>query len=458
MWIMLPCLHLILHELSPVFSEASFVSNSEILLGWVMCLGSRTEYRVAQSFHAEEETSRSERHPFDRFYNFFARSAWTVSDLARHVAALAVARLKVIGPLFLVVDDTLLHKRGVKVFGLGWFRDAVASTRKRVATASGNNWVVLALAVPIPLAPSRVFCIPLAMRLHLAGEEHPSCATLARQMLDEVLTWFPDRDVILIADTAYACEPALAGLPQRVGFVGRMRSDAAIYDPTPLPQSASKPGRKPQKGPRLPSPKEAAAKADAAAKAASGKQQGPWQWQRVEALAYGVQRTLRVLSGVVLWPHVLGLRQVHLVVVRDPAGKFEDTYLFTTRVEALPEWVIETFAKRWAIEVSFRDSKQVLDIEGPQHWCQQSIEKLAPWVWLMQSVIMVWYVTDGHQCAEAKEVEALMGPWDSPTSLRHMLQVLRRATLNLSINTNSSDAKELQRWIGSLKNLINAAA
>src|SRR5436309_14995817 len=183
MWIMLPCLQVILHDLSPVFSEPSFVSNSEILLGWIMCLGRRTEYRVAQSFHAEEEPSRSERHPFDRFYNFFARSAWTVCDLARHVAALAVARLKVIGPLYLVVDDTLLHKRGKKVFGLGWFRDAVASTRKRVATASGNNWVVLALAVPIPLYPSRIFCIPLLMRLHLPDKDKPSCAALARGML-----------------------------------------------------------------------------------------------------------------------------------------------------------------------------------------------------------------------------------------------------------------------------------
>jgi hypothetical protein len=453
MWIMLPCLQVILHELSPVFSEPSFVTHCEMLLGWVMCLGTHTEYRVGQSIHADEEPSRSERHPFDRYYNFFSRSAWQVSDLARHVAALAVAHLKVLGPLYLVVDDTLLHKRGKKVFGLGWFRDAVASTRKRVATASGNNWVVLGLAVPIPLCPSRIFCIPLAMRLHRPGDDQPSCAALARQMLDEALTWFPDRDVILIADAAYACTPVLEGLPKRVDYVGRLRSDAAVYDPTPPQQPASKPGPKPQKGPRLPSPRDAAALADQA-----GEGQGRWQWQSVQALAYGVTRTLRVLAYTVVWPHVLATRSVRLVVVRDPEGKFEDTHLFTTKLDALPGWVIETFAKRWAVEVAFRDSKQVLDIEGPQHWCEQSIEKLAPWVWLMQSVILVWYVTQGHKCAEAKEVEALMGPWDSPTSLRHMIQVLRRATLNVSINDNSSDPNELRHWIATLKNLINAAA
>jgi hypothetical protein len=440
MWIMLPCLQLIVHDLSPVFSEPSFVTHCEFLLGWVMCLGARTEYRVAQSFHADEEPSRAQRHPFDRFYNFFSRSAWQVGELARHIATLSIVRLKILGPLYLVVDDTLLHKRGKKVFGLGWFRDAVASTRKRVATASGNNWVVLALAVPIPLCPGRVFCIPLAMRLHHAGKDQLSCAALARQMLDEVLGWFPDRDVILIADAAYACLPVLEGLPPRVGYVGRLRGDAAVYDPKPLPQPKSKCGRKPQKGPRLPSPKAAAAQADAAAKAeAAGKGLGPWRWQSVQALAYGVTRTLGVLAYTVVWPHVLGTRPVQLVVVRDPEETFEDTYLFTTMLEALPGWVIETFSKRWAIEVVFRDSKQVLDIEGPQHWCQESIEKLAPWVWLMQSVILVWYVTAGHALPEAKEVEALMGPWDSPTSLRHMIQVLRRATLNLSIDANSSD-------------------
>jgi hypothetical protein len=192
MRIMLPCLRLLVEQLNPVFSEPSFVSHCELLLGWVMCQGTHTQYRVAQSCHADVEPSRAGRHPFDRYYNFLARSAWQVSDLARHVAALAVAHLKIIGPLYLVVDDTLLHKRGTRVFGLGWFRDAVASTRKRLATASGNNWVVLAQAVPIPLCPSRVFCIPLAMRLHHPDQDQPSCAALAREMLDEVLTWFAD--------------------------------------------------------------------------------------------------------------------------------------------------------------------------------------------------------------------------------------------------------------------------
>ena len=121
-------------------------------------------------------------------------------------------------------------------------------------------------------------------------------------------------------------------------------------------------------------------------------------------------------------------------------------------------YVVETFAKRWSVEVLFRASKQELVIEAPQHWCQQSVEKVAPGVWLMQSVITVWYVTEGHTLPEAAEVEALMGPWDSDCSLRHMIQVLRRATLNATINNNSGHPADIARSLELLKNCVNLAA
>jgi hypothetical protein len=157
-------------------------------------------------------------------------------------------------------------------------------------------------------------------------------------------------------------------------------------------------GRKPQKGARLPKPKEAAQKADR-----QRTTEGAWPWRAVSVLVYGCCRELQVVSYLAVWPRVLGLRPVQVVVVRDGEGRMRDCYLFTTDVQANASWVIVQFAWRWAIEVLFRSSKQVLDIESPQHWCQGSVEKVAPWVWSMQSVIMVWYLTDGHDTAEAKE-------------------------------------------------------
>jgi hypothetical protein len=448
MWTMIPSLQPLVHDLQSCFTNPSFVSHCQLLLGWVMCSGPHTIYHVAQMIQPDSEISRARRHPFDRFYNFFSRAAWSVVTLGRQVAIDAVVRLKIFGPLYLVVDDTLLHKRGKHVFALGWFRDAVASTRKRVATASGNNWVVLGLAVPLPLTGC-FLCLPLVFRLKMPGKGQPSCAALAREMLEEVAAWFPKRDIILIGDGGYANQAMLTDLPERVTFVGRMRLDAAVNDPTPRAKRKGQRGPKAKKGPRLPKPSAAAALADL-----NRNGQGPWVWQSVQAMAYGVTRTLQVVSYRAVWPRVLGYTPVQVMVVRDGEGRMEDIALFTTNLTKLPQWVIETFARRWSIEVAFKASKQVMDVEGPQNWCEGSITKLAPWVWLQQSVIAVWYLTVGSTLPEAKEVEELMGPWDSKWSLRHMLQVLRRATLNATININSSDLTTLRQSLQTLKNCL----
>jgi hypothetical protein len=176
--------------LLPVFTQPSFQTHIEVLLGWVMCLSKRTEYGVFQTIQADTPVSRKERRPFDRFYNFFSRSAWTIHDLAHQVCVAVVVRLNPRGLLYFVVDDTLLHKQGKHVYGLGWFRDAVASTAKRVATASGNHWVVMGLAICIPGA-TKIYCLPIHAKLHLPGKGRPSEATLAKQMLDDVLALVP---------------------------------------------------------------------------------------------------------------------------------------------------------------------------------------------------------------------------------------------------------------------------
>jgi hypothetical protein len=452
MWHMIPSLAPFVQVLAPAFTQASYHTHCQLLLGWLMCLGSHQIFRLGQTLHADDPPPQNQRHPFDRYYNFFSRSGWSVSTLAYRVARLVVTCLNPTGALYLVIDDTLLHKRGKKVWGLGWFRDAVASTKKRVATASGNNWVVLGLAIPIPFCPSHIICLPLLASLHLPGKAQPSCVQLARQMLAEVYLWFPGRELILCGDGAYAGKALLGDLPTGVAFVGRLRGDAALFDPQPPAPTPGRRGPKPTKGARLDSPKAAAARADR-----QGTVGVPGGWQAVTVTAYGKSRLLWVLSYVVVWPVVTGLRPLQIVVVRDPEGKMDDTYLFTTVVEATTVWVIQTFARRWSIEVVFRSSKQVLDIEDPQQWCRESIEKMAPWVWLMQSVVTVWYLRAGYESPDAVAYRETMGEWESEWSLRQMVKVLQRAILDETIKPKSAEPTELLKLIEILKNYVNLA-
>jgi hypothetical protein len=450
---MIPSLQACVDCLAPAFTQPSFTTSCQLLLGWVMCLGKHTLFRVGHTVDPKVEPDHSQRHGLDSYYNFFERSAWSPKDLACQVALLVVTRLKLLGTITVVIDDTLAHKRGKSVWGLGWFRDAVASTKKRVATASGHNWVVLAVAVCVPFTTIPILALPVLARLHRPGKDQPSCAQLAKEMLAEFCAWFPGRAITVAADGAYACQEVLGELPKQVAFVGRMRGDAAVYDPRVPRAKKGKRGRKAKKGPRLPSPKAAAQKADR-----KRTKTGDWLWQEVEVTVYGVKRTLRVLAYEALWPRVRGLHPIKIVVVRDPEGEMRDCYLFTTDLNASPEWVIVQFAWRWSIEVLFRASKQVMDIEAPQHFCQESVEKLAPWVWSMQSVVMVWYVTQGYESAEAAEMRARMGKWDSEWSLRHMIQVLQRTILNATIDINSANHTQMRDMVQTLKNWALLAA
>ena len=452
MFTSIPSLDSILQCLLPAFTQPSFQTHIDVLLGWVMCLSKRTEYGVFQTIQADTPVSRKERHPFDRCYNFFSRSAWMVRDLAHHVAVAVVVQLNPRGLLYLVVDDTLLHKRGKHVYGLGWFRDAVASTAKRVATASGNHWVVVGLAICIP-GTSKIYCLPIHAMLHLAGKNQKSEATLAKEMLQDILGWFPDRKLVFLGDGAYSTKNLLGDLDPRVTYVGVMRADAAIYDPLPSKQPKSKRGRKATKGPRLPNPKEAIKKAD---RNRSGR--GPWAWHTVKVTAYGVTRRLRVVSFHAVWPEVLGLTPILVLLVRDPRGKFKDKYLFTTDLSADAAWVIEAFSRRWSIEVAFKSSKQVMKIQAPQHWCRQSVEKLSPWVWLMQSVISLWYLTEGRKLPAAQAARRRFGEWDTEWSLAHMIHILRRAILEDTINPKSATKTDLCQLLDDLENYLNLAA
>lgn len=280
-----------------------------------MCLGKKTLFRVGENAHRDSPPDHNQRHHLDSFYNFFARPAWTKDGLARGVGLLALTRLNFTGCITLLVDDTLLHKTGRCVWGLGWFRDAVASTRNRVAPASGHNRVVLAVAFYNPLTKAPILALPLLCRLHRSGKDHPSCPALALEMLALVLDWFPTQRFTLVGDGAYAASALLSDLPERVALVGRMRGDAAGNDPRVPQAPKGKRGRKATKGARLPDPKEAARKADRKRTSV-----GSWLWQVVGVSVYGKHRSMQTVSYEAVWPHVLGLRPIKIVGARPYGG------------------------------------------------------------------------------------------------------------------------------------------
>jgi hypothetical protein len=451
MWNMVPTLLPFVEQFRPAFTVPSYATNCVILLGWIMCLGRHTLLRVFLASSPGELHDFSGRHGMDASYNFFERSSWTPSDLFYRLACFVFTNLSLSGVVKVVVDDSLFHKRGIHVWGKGWFRDAVASTKKRVATASGHNWVVMAVVYEVPLVPL-VLALPIVARLHLSGKDNPSCAQLAREMISELMRRFPDRSFLLLGDGGYSNEVLLKdleGLGKQLHYTGRIRSDSVLHDPTVPEQPKSKRGRKPQKGPKLPTP------AQVAKQAAAVGQEGAYQWREVKVSAYGEERDLWACAFLAVYPSILGLRVVQVVVVRDPKGVMKDCYLLATNLEMDAAEIIRDFSLRWSIEVMFKASKQIMEIQGPQHFCEESVKKVVPWVLSVQTLISVWYLLVGKTLPEAEEIRQHMGEWDTEWSLANMLRVLRRAILKATIETNSGSQDEMRELLVGLVNWVH---
>jgi hypothetical protein len=116
---MIPSLEAIVQTCAPAFTLPSFHTHCQLVLGWVLCLGQHRLCRVADTAQPQDLRDHSRRHGLDTTYNFFERSAWTVTGLAYHVAVLILTRLQLFGTITLLVDDTLAHKRGQHVWGIG---------------------------------------------------------------------------------------------------------------------------------------------------------------------------------------------------------------------------------------------------------------------------------------------------------------------------------------------------
>jgi len=165
------------------------------------------------------------------------------------------------GPLLIGVDETLERRWGKKIAAKGIYRDPVRSTHERFVKASGLRWVCLMLLVPVPWA-GRVWALPFLSVLAPSeryaaqrGKRHKKITDWAQQMLLLVRRWWPEREIVAVADAGYASLRLLASCrrfsPRPVTFVTRLRLDAALYDPAP-PRRAGQLGRPRLKGERLP--------------------------------------------------------------------------------------------------------------------------------------------------------------------------------------------------------------
>src|SRR5262249_24605346 len=106
-----------------------------MVAAWIVCLGRRTISRVW------ETTGRSATHSHYPAFRLFSEAAWNWDEVTRILLGKLLAAFVPGARVWLVMDDTLCHKRGARVAFGGIFLDAVLSSKKHKVFRFGTNWV-----------------------------------------------------------------------------------------------------------------------------------------------------------------------------------------------------------------------------------------------------------------------------------------------------------------------------
>ncbi len=328
--------------------------------------------------------------PFHRYHRvFLSRANWSSREASRLLLKSLVEAFAPDGPLVVGVDETLERRRGKKIMAKGIYRDPVRSSHSHFVKTSALRWVSVALLAPIPWA-SRVWALPFISVLAPSerytteqGKRHKKLTERAWQLLLLVRRWYPEREIVAVADGGYASLKLLdrcRRLRNPITFITRLRLDAALYEPAP-PRYPGQIGRPRLKGERLPNLSVVA-------------EDSRTNWTPIMVTDwYGREkRTVEVASATAVW-HSTGLPAVPLrwVLIRDPQGEFgTQALLCTDLITVEPAQIISWFVRRWQMETTFQEVRQRLGFESQRHWSERAIQRTAPALLALFSLVALF--------------------------------------------------------------------
>jgi len=193
--------------------------------------------------------------------------------------------------------------------------------------------------------------------------------------------------------------------------------DAALWT-LPPPRQPGQKGRPRKRGARLPTP--------------AAQAQGRLHWHQLRVTLYG--RTVRplVFRGTALWYSVWRDAPVRYVVVRDPSGRRQDAAFCCTDLGMSVAFLLETYACRWTLEVTFFLLKGLLGFDQPQNQAVRAVRRTAPFAGFVFALIVLWYVAE---LQAGRAAMWLVRPWyrrKAAPSFADVLATLRQAAVSHS--------------------------
>lgn len=444
---------LLLQDFVPVFTTPTFQSFVQVVNGWL--LSHRHRY-ITEVIFAGGNLDNGH---WCRFHRFFSHAAWDLDVLSMCLAKLVVRVFALGGTLQWAVDDTLCRKRGLTLYGAGMHYDPLISSRAKPLVSWGHDWVVLCLLIVKPFwAPTKVFALPIAMRLYRNRQgltkgkktktktrrakpdpNHRTRPQLAVELISLVATWFLDDEILVSGDSAYGGKSVLSKLPSNVHLISHVHPKGALYAP-PTPRTDKSKGAPRKKGARLPGMVQWA-------------EDTKQPWTQLPFDQFGLHAVLLVKTQQALYYKAGGQRLLTIVLTRDRDGKRPDQMFYCTKLDWKPRQILSAYANRWAIECTFENSKQFLGLEDPANRLPKAVARTAPMALLLYTLVVVWFQVTGHRF--------LRFPWrpwyqrKKEPSFADLLTTLRRVSYEEKTEQLQPKRYQLKAWITQLTEFLS---
>lgn len=411
------------------FSAPVFQTFRMLVVGFICRVGEHSVCGMLQGARLQRTWHHS------RGHSFFAERSWCPDQLGLLLLAFVVTTfVPKDAPIKLAIDDSLFTRWGRRVYGAAWQYDGSkpAGGGRGAQVGYGNNWVIVTVIVPLPFL-GRAVSLPILSRLwqpdptakaaRKRGQRptpnpaYPSKSQLGRQMLELVAAAYPQRELWLVGDCAYATKTLGADLEERVMITSRLKTNAALY--APKPERTGNRGRPAKKGKRLP-------------KLGQIADDPATVWQQIEVTRDGKRRTVNVHRFEALLYDVWGERPVQVVLVRErDRTTGYDIALVSMNTNATPAQIIEFYDERWSIEVCIEGAKQITGVGEARNRVKRAVQRTVPFGLLCQSLVICWYARHGQAEHDVKR-RRWLSPWyphKRTPSLQDMLASLRREVI-----------------------------
>jgi hypothetical protein len=144
---------------------------------------------------------------------------------------------------------------------------------------------------------------------------------------------------------------------------------------------------------------------------------------------YGRCRAIQFKLVDAQWYRGAGATLVRIVVVRVVGGNVPLRVFLCTDPTQPVRTILETYAGRWAIEVLFRDLKQHLGFADSSARKQAAVERTAPFVGYIYTVLVLWFADSA--CHDAVATPPIR-PWYTHKRGFSFADILRAAQRTLA--------------------------